>query len=78
VTLGLTGKLYIHPSQVHVANQRLTPSDTEVSWAQGIIATAQEGPVGIHGSEMIDRPVVLSAQAILARASRASRASQKG
>jgi citrate lyase subunit beta / citryl-CoA lyase len=70
VSLGLTGKLCIHPSQVTVANRRLTPSSTDVNWALGVIATAQDGAVGVRDSQLIDRPVVLRAQAILARASR--------
>jgi citrate lyase subunit beta/citryl-CoA lyase len=75
VALGLTGKLCIHPSQVTVANRRLTPSSTEVNWALGVIATAQDGAVGVRDSQLVDRPVVLRAQAILARASRMT---QKG
>lgn len=68
--LGLTGKLCIHPSQVTIANRRLTPSDTEVDWARGVIAAGQGGPVGVRGTHMVDRPVFLRAQAVLARASR--------
>jgi citrate lyase subunit beta/citryl-CoA lyase len=70
LALGLTSKLCIHPSQVAVANRRLTPGNTEVDWARSVIATAQDGPVGLLGSEFVDRPVVLRAEAVLARAAR--------
>jgi citrate lyase subunit beta/citryl-CoA lyase len=70
VTLGFTGKLCIHPRQVSTANRWLTPSGTETDWAREVIATAQNGAVGVHDSQMIDRPVVLRAEAILARAAR--------
>lgn len=67
--LGFTGKLCIHPRQVAIANQRLTPSGAEIDWARAVIATAQDGAVAVRDSQMIDRPVVLRAEAILARAS---------
>jgi len=70
VTLGLTAKLCIHPGQVGPANRRLTPSGPEIDWARGVIAAGQDGAVGVRNSQMIDRPVVLRAEAILARAAR--------
>jgi citrate lyase subunit beta / citryl-CoA lyase len=70
LALGLTSKLCIHPSQVAIANRRLTPASTEVDWARSVVATARNGPVGLLGSEFVDRPVVLRAEAILARAAR--------
>ena len=70
VSLGFTGKLCIHPSQVAAANKLLTPSEADISWARGVMATAQDGSVGVHGAQMVDRPVILRAQAILARATR--------
>lgn len=68
VTLGFAGKLCIHPAQVALANQRFTPSDEEIGWARGVVAAAQDGSVAVHNGQMIDRPVVLRAQSILARA----------
>jgi citrate lyase beta subunit len=38
--------------------------------ARGVIAAGQDGAVGVRNSQMIDRPVVLRAEAILARAAR--------
>ncbi len=72
--LGFTGKLCIHPRQVPVANERLAPSADDVAWARDVVAKAVSAKgadgsvtVGADG-QMIDRPVVLRAQAILARA----------
>jgi citrate lyase subunit beta / citryl-CoA lyase len=71
IALGFTAKLCIHPRQVAIANQRLTPSAADVEWARQVIAAAQDGAVTVRDGQMIDRPVILRAQAILARASSA-------
>jgi citrate lyase subunit beta/citryl-CoA lyase len=68
VTLGFTGKLCIHPSQVAIANLRLSPSDDDVGWAHEVIAAAQGGSVAVYDGHMVDPPVVLRARAILSRA----------
>lgn len=68
--LGFGGKLCIHPRQVAVVNQSFTPSTDEVAWAQRVIeadARAGGAAVAVDG-KMVDRPVVLRAQAILADA----------
>lgn len=69
-TLGFTGKLCIHPRQVAPANERLTPSDTDLEWARQIVAEGESGSAKAHDGQMIDRPVMLRAEAMLARASR--------
>ncbi|MEU2597302.1 CoA ester lyase [Streptomyces hirsutus] len=66
IGLGYTGKLCIHPRQVEIANRGFLPSDEEITWARGVVAAA-EGSVTVHEGQMIDRPVVLRAQAILTR-----------
>jgi citrate lyase subunit beta/citryl-CoA lyase len=68
VTLGFTGKLCIHPCQVAIANQRLSPSDAGLRWARDVIAAAQDGSVTVYDGHMIDPPVVLRARAIISRA----------
>jgi citrate lyase subunit beta / citryl-CoA lyase len=68
--LGFTGKLCLHPRQVTLANQYLSPSDAELEWARRILATGQGGSVRALDGQMIDRPVVLKAETVLARASR--------
>ncbi|MBP2329263.1 citrate lyase subunit beta/citryl-CoA lyase [Kibdelosporangium banguiense] len=68
IRLGFTGKLCVHPRQLNAANQRLTPSHQRVEWAHAVIDAAAGGAVTVHNGHMIDRPVVLRAQAILAAA----------
>lgn len=68
VTLGFTAKLCIHPRQVRPANQVFTPSDQEIDWARQVLEVAGDGSVTVARGQMIDRPVVLRARAILARA----------
>jgi citrate lyase subunit beta / citryl-CoA lyase len=65
---GFTAKLCIHPKQVVLIRQALIPSTHEVEWAQRVIAAASigKGAVQVDG-KMVDRPVVLKAQAILDR-----------
>lgn len=38
VSLGLTGKLCLHPDQAPAVNRALSPSATDISWAHAIIA----------------------------------------
>lgn len=68
--MGFTGKLCIHPCQVAAANQRLSPSEADVECAHRVVTAARDGSVTALGGQMIDRPVVLRAEAILARATR--------
>ncbi|WP_020415900.1 CoA ester lyase [Amycolatopsis sp. ATCC 39116] len=68
IELGFTGKLCIHPNQIDPVNAAFTPSGEEVQWAKEILSSVTDGSVGVHNGQMVDRPVVLRAQAILARA----------
>jgi citrate lyase subunit beta / citryl-CoA lyase len=70
VMLGFTGKLCIHPRQVAVANELLSPSAADVEWARQVITAAKGSSVTVQGGHMVDRPVLLRAQAVLARAFR--------
>lgn len=65
---GFGAKLCIHPRQVAVVHEACRPSAEELAWAERVLAAAQtsEGAVQLDG-RMIDRPVVLKAQAIVAR-----------
>jgi len=69
VVLGFTGKLCIHPRQVALANRYLSPSATELEWARRVVAAGHDGSARAVDGQMIDRPVVLRAQAMLARTS---------
>jgi citrate lyase subunit beta/citryl-CoA lyase len=68
--LGFGGKLCIHPRQVATVNALFAPSAEEVAWAHRVIdATRNAGgnAVSVDG-RMVDRPVVLRAEAILREA----------
>jgi len=68
---GFTGKLAIHPNQVDVINAAFTPSDAELAHAQAIIdafgADPSAGVLSI-GGRMVDRPHLIQAQQVIARA----------
>jgi citrate lyase subunit beta/citryl-CoA lyase len=68
--LGYDGKLAIHPSQVPVINDAFTPDPDAVDWARNVLAASEaaEGGVFAVDGEMIDRPLVEQAKAILDRA----------
>jgi len=67
-SLGFTGKLCIHPSQVAPVNAAFGPTEDEVAWAQRVVqAAAPGGAVRVDG-EMVDAPVLLRARRLLAEA----------
>ncbi len=65
--LGLTGKLCIHPNQLAAVNAAMSPSEDEVAWARRVVDSRAEGAVRLDG-QMVDAPVILKAESILARA----------
>ncbi len=68
--LGFGGKLCIHPRQVAAVNAAFRPSGEEIAWARRVVeadARAQGAAVAVDG-KMVDRPVLLKAQGILADA----------
>lgn len=72
---GFSGKLAIHPAQIPVIHERFTPSAAAIAEARAIVeAFAADDTLGVVniGGEMIDRPHLLRAQRILARASAGS------
>lgn len=60
----------IHPSQVVAVNVALKPAADELAWAERILCAWQAadntGAIQLDG-QMVDKPVVLRAQRILAR-----------
>jgi len=67
--LGFSGKLCIHPRQVAAVHAAFAPSARELAWAERILeaaSSARGGAVMLDG-RMIDRPIVLRAQRMLAR-----------
>ena len=71
---GFGGKLCIHPRQVAVVHAAMAPSADELAWARRVItADAGSGGAAVQlDGRMVDRPVVLQAQRILARSRRSS------
>lgn len=68
---GFTGKMAIHPAQVPIINAVFTPSPETIAEAQEIVdafaANPEAGVVGI-GGQMIDKPHLVRAERVLARA----------
>lgn len=68
--LGFAGKLCIHPQQVAPVNRWLAPSDEELGWARQVLAAAAASggaAVAVDG-KMVDKPVLLRAEALLREA----------
>lgn len=65
--LGFAAKLCIHPAQVGPVNAAFRPLPEELEWARRVVeaAAAAGGAAAKVDGKMIDRPVVLRAQAIL-------------
>lgn len=68
---GFVAKMAIHPAQVPVINEAFTPSSEAIAKAQAVVAAFKAEPgagvVGVAG-EMLDRPHLIRAQRLLARA----------
>ncbi len=73
---GFTGKMAIHPDQVAVINEVFTPSAEEIARSEQIVALFAEAPtagaLSLSG-QMIDRPHLVHAKRLLARAKAAER-----
>ena len=68
--LGFTGKAAIHPSQVPIIQGAFSPTAEAVEWARRIIAAyeANDGGVLLVDGKLVERPVVASAERIIAAA----------
>lgn len=69
-SMGFNGRIAIHPRQVSIIHEVFAPSEEEVMRARRIVAASDEAKGGIAtvDGEMIDNPVVVAAQSILAAA----------
>jgi citrate lyase subunit beta / citryl-CoA lyase len=67
---GFGAKLCIHPRQVAVVHEGLTPSAAECDWVRRVLLAAQAsgGAALAVDGKMVDAPVLLRARALLARA----------
>ena len=76
-SLGLRGKVCIHPRQVPIVNRVFAPSEAEVEWARQVIEAYEQGVsdgrgvLALNGA-MVDLPVVERARRVLAEAERSS------
>lgn len=70
--LGFGAKLCIHPKQVHAVNAAFLPTEKEIEWARKVVdtAAASHGAAVAVDGRMVDRPVILKAQEILAESQR--------
>ncbi|MEO8311247.1 MAG: CoA ester lyase [Caldimonas sp.] len=69
--LGFGAKLCIHPRQLAAVHAAFAPGADEIAWAERVVAAvanAGAGAVAVDG-RMVDRPVLLRAQALLTRRS---------
>ncbi|OSP54210.1 CoA ester lyase [Pseudoruegeria sp. SK021] len=65
-SLGMRGKLCIHPKQVAAVRKGFAPTQADCDWAKRVLASG-EGAVSVDGA-MVDEPVRIRARAILADA----------
>jgi citrate lyase subunit beta/citryl-CoA lyase len=68
--LGFSAKLCIHPKQLAPVHESFDPTAEEIAWARRVLAaahTARGAAVALDG-KMVDRPVILKAQEIVAAA----------
>lgn len=78
--LGFGGKLCLHPRQLAPVREGFAPTAAQVAWAERVLEASRrhgedvgEGPepgVFALDGEMVDRPVLVRARAVLARAAR--------
>jgi citrate lyase subunit beta/citryl-CoA lyase len=72
---GFAGKSCIHPSQIAAANDIFMPDENEIAWARKVVAAAADADargVGAYlvDGQMIDKPFVVRARAVVALADR--------
>lgn len=68
---GFTARMAIHPAQVPIINEVFTPSPKAIEKAQRLLnAVSAQGDAGVIAldGEMIDRPHIVRAERVLARA----------
>ncbi|MBV4482327.1 HpcH/HpaI aldolase/citrate lyase family protein [Pseudomonas khavaziana] len=65
--MGFAGALCIHPKQVPVIHQALAPSAEDLAWAKRVVEAGAHGAGAYQiDGQMVDAPVLLRAQRLLA------------
>jgi citrate lyase subunit beta/citryl-CoA lyase len=81
--LGFQGKMCIHPDQVPVVNEILSPSPQEVAWSRKVVAAFEaaektgSASIQLEG-KFIDYPILYRAQRVLAAVARIAARDGKG
>ncbi len=68
IRFGFTGKLCIHPDQIGPVHAAFAPSAEDAAWARRVVEAAESshgGAIRVDG-RMVDRPVILLAERVLA------------
>ncbi|GAB3580040.1 CoA ester lyase [Amycolatopsis endophytica] len=68
VRLGFTGRLCIHPAQISVIHEVLTPTEEALAWARSVLDAATDGATISDRGDMIDKPILERARLVLKRA----------
>lgn len=63
-SLGLKGKLLIHPAQIVPARRGLAPTGAELAWSERILAGMGDGRAISIDGQMVDAPVIARARQI--------------
>ncbi len=63
--VGFDATLAIHPSQLPVIREAYAPTEEQIRWATGVLATSPVGGVGTFEGRMVDGPVYRQAERIL-------------
>lgn len=68
-TLGLNAKAAIHPNQIDLINKVFSPSETQILYAQKIIAASKnnQGVFSLDG-KMIDKPIIERSKKVIEKA----------
>jgi citrate lyase beta subunit len=68
-SLGFTGKLCIHPSQIHAVHESLAPTSQDAAWARRVVEVEARtgGQATMEAGEMLDVPQYRRAARILAQ-----------
>ena len=66
-SLGFHGKCAIHPAQIAVINEVLSPSEEQIAEARQILVVNRQG-VGTVAGQMVDEAVARKARRVLERA----------
>ncbi|MTD55276.1 CoA ester lyase [Amycolatopsis sp. RM579] len=67
VAMGFTGKVCIHPRQIHTVHEIFTPSSTELQWAREALAASHDGSVAVLNGKLVGTPMLERARRLLSQ-----------